>query len=119
MPDRTPDPLTNYFPPNWDDRPRVKRWNGHIRREDWLLRDKEDLVGVIELLSQQVTHANQDALDASFLAEWRIHRMLMQAGIGARIYLQLIRARHRGRKTARIEDLLSLGANRECHKKAS
>ncbi|TCN53456.1 hypothetical protein EV641_106100 [Rhodococcus sp. SMB37] len=109
MPADTPEPPTNYFPPNWDNRPRVKQWNGHILREDWLTRDKADLVSIIELLNHQVTTANQNALDASFLAEWRMHRLLVQAGIGARIYLHLIRARRRGRKTERIDALLALG----------
>ncbi|MBP2521068.1 MULTISPECIES: hypothetical protein [Rhodococcus] len=105
------DPLTNYFPLNWDDRPRVEQWNGHISRQDWLTRDKADLVSIIELLDHQVTTAKQDALDAGFLAEWRIHKLLAEVRIGARIYLHLTRARRRGRKTARIDELLGLGAD--------
>ncbi|MFD6677615.1 hypothetical protein ACFWDA_25055 [Rhodococcus zopfii] len=107
----TTDLTTSAFPPNWDDRPRVKQWNGHIDREDWLTRDKDDLVGIIGLLNHQVTNAKQDALDATYLAEWRIHKMLAEVRIGARIYLYLTRARHRGRKTARIDDLLALAAD--------
>lgn len=107
----TPDLTTSAFPPNWDDRPRVKQWNGNIDREDWLTRDKDDLVGIIGLLNHQVTNAKQDALDATYLAEWRIHKMLAEVRIGARIYLCLTRARHRGRKTARIDDLLALAAD--------
>lgn len=79
MPADAIEPSTNYFPPNWDNRPRVKQWNGHILREDWLTRDKADLVGIIELLNHQVTTANQNALDASFLAEWCMYRLLVQA----------------------------------------
>ncbi|WP_072814959.1 hypothetical protein [Rhodococcus zopfii] len=107
----TPDLTTSAFPPNGDDRPRFKQWNGHIDREDWLTRDKDDLVGIIGLLNHQVTNAKQDALDATYLAEWRIHKMLTEVRIGARIYLHLTRARHRGRKTARIDDLLALAAD--------
>ncbi|BCN51557.1 hypothetical protein [Prescottella equi] len=103
------DPLTSHYPPNWDARPRVEQWNGHITRDDWLTRDKADLVSIIELLNQQVTNANQNALDASYLAEWRIHRVLAEARIGARIYLHLTRARRRGRKTVRIDELLTHG----------
>lgn len=107
MPATDTDPLASYHPPNWDDRPRVKVWNGHITREDWLTRDKDDLVGIIEMLSHQVTSAKQDALDAGFLAEWRVYRMLTQVRIGARLYDALTRAQRKGRKSLRIDQLLA------------
>lgn len=95
------------FPPGWEKRPRVEKWNDHITRDDWLARDRESLVSIIELLNQQVTTAKQDALDATYLAEWRIHRVLAEVRIGARIYLHVTRARRRGRKTVRIDELLT------------
>ncbi|WP_241665906.1 hypothetical protein [Prescottella subtropica] len=104
------DPLTSYYPPDWDTRPRVEKWNGHLTREDWLERDKADLVSIIDLLNHQVTTAKQDALDATYLAEWRIHRILTEVRACARIYRHLVRDRRRGRKTARIDDLLTLAA---------
>ena len=98
--------MNEYFPPDWDNRPRVEPWNGHITRQMWLARDKEDLVGIIELLGHQLTTAKQDARDAGYLADWRIFRMLGQVRLGARVYNNLARAYRRGRKTVRIDQLL-------------
>ncbi|WP_404316425.1 hypothetical protein [Prescottella equi] len=99
--------LFHHFPPNWDQRPRVEPWNGHLTRESWLEREKEDLVSIIELLNHQLTNANQNALDATYLAEWRIHRVLAEVRIGARIYSHLTRALRKGRKTVRIDELVA------------
>ncbi|MGH3804814.1 MAG: hypothetical protein ACRDTD_32655, partial [Pseudonocardiaceae bacterium] len=98
--------VSEYFPPDWDNRPRVRPWNGHITHQMWLAREKEDLVSIIELLGHQITQAKQDARDADYLADWRIFRMLGQVQLGARVYNNLARARRRGRKTVRIDRIL-------------
>ncbi|PCK23263.1 hypothetical protein [Rhodococcus qingshengii] len=98
--------MSETYPPNWDARPRVEPWNGHITRQGWAEKSKDDLLGIVELLNNQLTKAQQDIRDETYLADWQRFRILRDVRVGARIYVALTRARGQGRKTIRIDDLL-------------
>lgn len=98
--------MSQAYPPNWEDRPRVEPWNGHIPRAGWAERTKEDLLGIVELLNAQVTNAQQDVRDQTYLADWQRFRLLREVRIGARLYVAVTRAQQQGRKTLRIDELL-------------
>lgn len=63
--------MSETYPPNWDARPRVEPWNGHITRQGWAEKSKDDLLGIVELLNNQLTKAQQDIRDETYLADWQ------------------------------------------------
>lgn len=99
-------PTYRPFPPGWDNRPRVKDWNGHLTDDDLRSRTVEDLVSIVRLLSSQVTTAHQKALDESNLAAWHTHQALAANTTAVQVLRQVQHADRQGRKTVRIADLL-------------
>jgi hypothetical protein len=97
-----------HFPPDWDNRPRVKDWNGHLTDDALRSRTVDDLIGIVRLLSSQVTTANQKALDESNLAAWHTHQALSANTTAVQVLREVQQADRKGRKTVRIADLLDL-----------
>lgn len=94
------------YPPNWEDRPRVKRWNEQVTPEYLASCEKEDLISRIGLLNAQMTQARQDLLDAHNLDNWRRHQLVDSLGEAGRVYKRLLDGKRRGRKSMRLTELL-------------
>lgn len=93
------------YPPNWEDRPRVKPWNSGADAEYLSTLPTDDLVSRVLLLQAQMTEAMQDRVDDSNLDKWHRHQLVEALGEAGRVYKRLLDGQRRGRKSMRLTEL--------------
>lgn len=103
--------MNDHYPPNWDDRPRVKPWNSGADAEYLSALPVNELVSRVLLLQAQMTKANQDRIDDSNLNIWNRHQLVEALGEAGRVYKRLLEGRRKGRKSMRLTELFDTEAN--------